>query len=63
MPFTFQHASSSAETNSTDSESLENVIDLPVYRIGVVVAVVAVVVVVVVMVTAVAVVVVVLVQQ
>jgi len=46
LPLILQPASCSAETNSTDSESLEIVIDLPVNHIGVAVVVIVVVVVV-----------------
>jgi hypothetical protein len=41
--FALQHASCSAETNSAENESFENVIDLPVYHTGVEVVVVVVV--------------------
>jgi hypothetical protein len=42
--FALQHASCSAETNSAENESFENVIDLLVYHTGVEVVVVVVVV-------------------
>ena len=42
LHFILQHARCSAETNSTDRESLENVTDRPVYHTGVAVVIIVV---------------------